>query len=402
MRQSVTRLNLSIINRLAPTLLLGGFFLFALFGPILMPGSLGQGDFRAYWSAAYLLGQSQNFADTALLGEVQRSLTGWTGEFVMSTWNPPWLLVLMLPYTAVSFARATWLWLISNIFFVFGSTVLLWQTPLPQQGNKNKYLVLLMPFASLLFLPTLVALWMGQVNTLVFAGLAAFLFFHFRQRPFLAGASLILTLVKPHLVYVTIPALLLLALRQRNWQLLGGLFFSMISLTAIMFALRPGFLFDYLYGVGDGRLLLWQTPTLGGALAHWFGWQWAKLMGIVILPVALFYVWRRGHHINISLLVYFTLLISLITAPFGWGYDAIILLIPLLQMVVWVVEGQLFWADSFIVVAFLFLLNGLAMYQRFHLSNEVELFWLPLVAALFFVYAYWRRAKSVASGTAVI
>lgn len=270
MHETIRALRLPSTSKLFSIFLLTGSLFYILFGPIWLPGSLGEGDFRAYWSAAYLLSQSQNFADTTLLGDVQRSLTGWSGEFIMSTWNPPWLLVLLLPYTAVSFSRATWLWLMSNILFIFWGAVLAWQVYTQQRDRK--YLFLLAPLASLLFLPTMVALWMGQVNTLVFAGLAAFLFLESRRQPFLAGTSLTLTLVKPHLVYVTIPILLLNALYQRNWRLLGGLFFGMISLTGVMFALRPEFLSDYLNGVSDGRLLLWQTPTLGGALAYWFGW----------------------------------------------------------------------------------------------------------------------------------
>ena len=50
-------------------------FLFVLWGPIPVPPSMGRGDFRAYWSAAKLLAQSEDFADANILLKTEQEHT---------------------------------------------------------------------------------------------------------------------------------------------------------------------------------------------------------------------------------------------------------------------------------------------------------------------------------------
>ena len=229
-------------------------FLFVLAGPIPVPPSMGRGDFRAYWSAAYLLGQSENFADAELLLQTEQAHTQWRQDWAVITWNPPWLLALLLPYTAVSFERATWLWLLTNIAIVFTGSILVWKTA-PGHGGSQRW-GHLAPFVGLLFLPTMLTLLMGQVNTLVFLGLAAFLFFFNRNQLFVAGLCLVLTLVKPHLVYLTLPVIFLhLLWTRRDYRAAAGLLTGIVALTAVVYLLRPSFMADYLQTVSQGSLL---------------------------------------------------------------------------------------------------------------------------------------------------
>src|SRR5690606_22854602 len=164
-------------------------------------------------------------------------------DWAVITWNPPWLLALLLPYTLVSFERATWLWLLTNITLVFTGAVLIWQTLAPpNNGQRQSYFASLI---GLLFLPTMVALLMGQVNVLVFTGLAGFVFFYNRQAFFFAGLCLVLTLVKPHLVYVTIPIIFLQLLWvKRDFRAMAGLILGLVALTAVVFLLRPSFIVE--------------------------------------------------------------------------------------------------------------------------------------------------------------
>ncbi|HEX6384422.1 MAG TPA: hypothetical protein VF177_07110, partial [Anaerolineae bacterium] len=206
------------------------------------------------------------------------------------------------------------------------------------------------------------------------------------NRRFVAGASLALPLVKPHLVYVTVPLLLLRAVLKRQWSLLLGLGITLLGLTLVVFLLRPAFLADYTHTVGRGNLLNWETPTLGGILAATWGWHWAKLMGIGLLPLVIFLWWRDGEHMSTRALVNVTLLVSVITAPFGWGYDAVVLLIPLLQIIVWLAEGRFSRLEAGGLVAALLLINTISLYQRAITVNELYYFWLPLaIAGLYFV-----------------
>lgn len=385
-------LRITLVTKILTAGLLVILFLFVLLGPIPIPESMGVGDFRAYWSAAYLLSQSENFADAEQLMAVEQAHTNWEGDFAVITWNPPWLLAILLPYTAVSFARATWLWLVTNIVIVFSGTILVWKTLASREKSQN--LGHLAPLVGLLFLPTMITLWMGQVNTLVFFGLAAFLYFANRDQLFVAGAFLVLTLVKPHLVYLSLPIIFLhLFWKRWDFRLLVGLATSMVVLSAIVFVLRPSFITDYATTVATGSLLGWETPTLGGVLGSYLGWEWAKLMGIVILPIVVWLWWRYRERVHLNIWVQATLLVSVVTAPFGWAYDVIILLLPLLQIIIWITEGRYSRSEA---VGWALLLLGVnlgAIYQRTLGINERDAFWVPIAISLTFMGAYYRIGR---------
>ncbi|MCB9418821.1 MAG: DUF2029 domain-containing protein [Ardenticatenaceae bacterium] len=354
--------------------------------PSTAPASYG--DFQAYWSASYLLAHSQNFTDLDLLLQIEQTHTGWTQDFVMSTWNPPWLLVLLIPYTWLSFRQAAWLWLLTNISLVFTASVLSWRVNCwINLEAKRDWIPLLMAF---LYVPTLVAIFVGQVNTLIYFGLAGFLYFYLANKPFTAGAMLALTLVKPHLVYVTLPIVMLIAARERRWRVWWGLGSLVVLLTGIAFGLRPTFVLDYGRSMATSSILSWQTPTLGGILTLLLGWDWSKWIGVVILPltIGLWFWWPdKG-----TLLTWLngTLLISLFTAPFGWGYDAIVLLLPILQMAAWAVTGHLKQLNAILLFLSLLIVNLVLLRLRLQGINEVYYFGLPVVIAGLYMWAQSR------------
>ncbi|OQZ00042.1 MAG: hypothetical protein B6D41_00405 [Chloroflexi bacterium UTCFX4] len=353
---------------------------------------LGAGDLTAYWSASYLLSHGKNFADPALLYEVERTQAHWNESWAFLTWNPPWLLALLIPYTWVSFDRAVWLWMFTSVGLVFASSMALWQLYTPDLANKRwVYLILFLAF---FFPPTALALIAGQVNVLVLAGLAGFLYWNSKRQDFIAGAALALTMVKPHLVYITVPILLLDCLLERRWQVLAGFAAVLTGLSAVVFLLRPTFPFEYAATVGGGNLLAWQTTTLGGILDVAFGWRWSKLMCLVVLPLAIGVWWRYRWKIDLYTIVDVTLLVSVITAPYGWSYDLIVLLVPLLHVVAWVVNGEFNRAPAILFAAGLVLFYGLMFYQRTLISNEVEFFWVSIAAAGAYAACYAIKRKS--------
>lgn len=355
-----------------------------------LPPRIGQIDFPAYWSAGFLAAREQNFADPARLFQVEKELTTWPENFPMVTWNPPWLLPLLIPYTWVSFARATWWWLLTNIVLVFGSAVVLWQ--IGASNDRTRRLAWLAPLLAFAYSPTLIALIAGQINLIVLAGLAGFLFFRTRHQYMCAGISLALTLVKFHLVYLTVPLVLLDDLRMRRWRALAGFFGTLLALTAIVFILRPSFLSDYSAAIGGGGLLDYQTPTLGAVLAVLAGWNGFKLIGIAILPLVIV-AWRRaGPRWDFRAWIDATLFVSVITAPFGWSYDFVVLLVPLSRVIVWIVEGKFKRADALAIATLLLVIDGLTYYERIASPGEIYFFWVPFAIAA--VYAYARARGS--------
>lgn len=361
--------------------------------PPVLPSRIGQIDFPAYWSASYLLARGENFGDPARLLEIEQTLTTWPETYAMLTWNPPWLLALLLPYTLVPFERAAWWWMLTNIALVSISALMLWQMCAPIATTRR-----MMPFAPVFaftFAPTLTALIAGQVNTLVLTGIAGYLFFRQRQQYGWAGIFLALTMVKPHLVYVTVPLALYVELRQQNWRVLAGFLGTLSALTLIVFLRRPLFLLDYATTVEGGRLFEYVTPTLGGILALLFGWDGWKLMAVMILPLALWYA-HRSKTFTMPRLVEATLIISMITAPFGWSYDFIILLVPLFTILTWLMEGVIARSEIIIISGLMVLANALIFYQRVLSPPEFYFFWIPLVVAGIYAWMFARKRMTYA------
>lgn len=356
--------------------------------PSVLPPRIGQIDFPAYWSASHLLQHGENFGDPARLLQIEQTLTTWPETYPMLTWNPPWLLALLLPYTLVPFERAAWWWMLTNITLVSVSAVMLWQ--MSAQTASVRRLMALAPVLAFAFAPTLTALIAGQVNILVLTGVTGYLFFRQRQQYGWGGILLALTMVKPHLVYLTVPLVLYVELRQRHWRVLTGFLGMLGALTLVVFIRRPLFLLDYMTAVEGGHLLDYVTPTLGGILALFFGWDGWKLMAVVILPLAL----SCAHCVSglaIPRLVEVTLIASIITAPFGWSYDFVVLLVPLFTMLVWMAEGGLTCHEVSVISGLMLLADVLIFYQRVAGPPEFYFFWIPLVMAAFYAWIAARR-----------
>lgn len=358
-----------------------------------LPSRIGAIDFPAYWSASYLLAHGENFAEPSRLFQVERSQTSWPENYPMLTWNPPWLLPLLLPYVLVPFSRATWCWLLTNITLIFTGAVVLWQ--IDSTYPRTRRLAWVGALIAFAYSPTLVAIIAGQVNILVFAGLVAYLWLALPPRAtprrlLVAGAALAMTLVKFHLVYLTVPLLLLDAVRRRQWNILWGFGGALALTLAVVYSLRPGFIFEYAQTLGAGGLLQYETPTFGGIVADLTGWTVFKLIGIILLPLALLAWLREGSRLDPRTMVDVTLLASVITAPFGWSYDFVILLIPLLRIVVWMAEGLLPRAQVILLAIVLVGADAFSYYERFASPSEIYFSWIPWLIAVTYAFAWWQ------------
>lgn len=356
-----------------------------------LPQPVGEGDFRGYWSASYLLARGENFSDPMQIKHVEETRTDWRENWVVVTWNPPWLFVILIPFTFVPFSQAVWWWLLTNVLIVATSVGAVWQLSASSDMRRQIWIPLLVAFT---FSITLVTLVMGQVNTLVLAGLAGFLFFASRERWGFAGAALALTTIKPQLVYLTLPLLLFDCLLKKRWNAIAGFVLTLLGFSAIVFLLRPTFLSEYLALAGTGRLLAWENPTLSGWLSVTLGWDWVRMMGLAILPLPLLLRWRYGDAWNMFTLVDASLILSIITAPFAWSYDFVVLLIPLVSSIVRFIEDRSIIA-IFAFITILIGANIVSYYQRLQSTNDIDYVWMPLLIAGLYVWANFPFKRRV-------
>jgi hypothetical protein len=93
------------------------------------------------------------------------------------------------------------------------------------------------------------AILLGQMATLVFLALAAFLWALMEERDDLAGALLVVAAIKPQMSFLLIPWVLWWAAWRRRWRVWRGLGLTMALLAVISFLLVPTWLMDFLEGV---------------------------------------------------------------------------------------------------------------------------------------------------------
>jgi len=360
-------------------LLLGGVILSF---PVSLPPGAGDWDFQAYWSSAYLFSNHQDFSDANALGEVEQTLTTREKPETLYAWFSPIGNVVLLPFTYTSFPRAVYYWLILNIIILFYSATLIWGS-----SDSRLWIPILAVFS---FSMTVISLIFGQVNTLEVLGLALFLSFNKSNRPYLAGASLVLTTIKPHLVIITLPILMLDLLRKKQWKTLAGFAFALVFCFIVLFVVYPPWIQSFYTIVTSGMSTVRETPTVNGLLVLLGDHRFGKMIWLIVLLVGTVWWWQRGQSWDQRTFIDLSVTAGLIVSPIGWSYDQVMLLFPVLSILLWVASGKLPINISKPIVVILVIANVLAYYLRTFTPSDVWFFWVPLVVLGLYLYAQMR------------
>jgi hypothetical protein len=296
-------------------------------------------DFVQYWSAGRQLLDGRDPYDPDQLVPIQRSMYDGVRKAVMM-WNPPWTLPLTLPFAALPWRLAQFLWLGLQLTAVLVSADLLWRVyGGPERLRWAAWLV------ALTFAPTLFLLLMGQISGLLLLGLSGFLYFTRRGQPAAAGACAALTAIKPHLLLLFGLALLLEATRNaatRRSVIAGAVVLLVTGLLPLLWnqhvwsqyaeATRrpPSETFE--------TMQEFEHPTVGYRLRKAIPGAPFAAQFVPAALVAVFVViyWRRrglwSWERELPLLV----LLSVLTAGYGaWAFDLVVLLVPMFAALVW-------------------------------------------------------------------
>lgn len=381
------KLRLSPKNIVGTALLIFGTVGFLTI-PFSIPDNIGVGDFRPYWSSSFLLRHGQDFSNPTNMDLIERTLTGWNEPFTMYAWFAPTGNLLLLPYTLFSFKRATYYWLMTNILIVFLSAILL---------NYNTKIGIWIPLiVAFGFSATLHSLVLGQVNTLVLLGMVLFLFFTASRHDFAAGASLALTTVKPHLVILTLPLLILNVTWRKNWVVLVGFLSALTACAFILCILYPSWLNSFWQVITSGMSGFRVTPTIPGLLVH-SGNHILVILGKWLWLVGLFSAivvwWRFKNKLNQRILIDFSIIAGILISPIGWSYDHIVLLIPLMHVLEWMINNSLVKRDAIAILSGLVIVDLVSLYERTLSVSEVWFFWTPMIIMAIYVFA-WKKKRS--------
>jgi len=295
---------------------------------VLGTDAAGRRDFVEYWASGYQLAHHANPYDGDAILRLER-LVGFPPKTpVLIMWNPPPSLLLVLPLGFLGPITADLLWLLLLCVCLAASVRMVWM----MHGRPKNQL----HWLGYSFAPALVCLLTGQVSIFVLLGLVLFLRLH-QSQPFLAGLSLWLGLLKPHLFLPFGIVLLVWAILTRSYKLVAGTAIALGVSTAIAFLLDPLVWVHYgqmMSTMSTARMQQELIPCVSIML------RWIispQTMWLQYLPSALGCIWAlvyfRKHYEDWDWMEHGSLLmlVSVLLAPYTWLMDQAVLIPALLH-----------------------------------------------------------------------
>ena len=243
----------------------------------------GTRDFVEYWASGHQLVHHANPYDgNAILG-LEHSAGFPPGIAALIMGNPPPALLLVFPLGYLSPTTGWLLWSLLLLACLVVSVRMVW---IMHDRPKNQ-----LHFLGYSFGPALSCLLGGQVSIFVLLGLVLFLRLH-RSRPFLAGISLWLCLLKPHLFLPFGLVLLVWIVATRSYNILIGVTVALGISIGIAFILDPSGWMHYGQMMSSTRIDRLPIPSLSITLRRYVS---PTSTWLQYLPVALGSVWALAY-----------------------------------------------------------------------------------------------------------
>jgi len=316
----------------------------AIFTALLGRDAAGSRDFVEYWAAGQQLIHHANPYDFQQILKLERS-AGYPASMPAQMMpNPPYALLLVLPLGLLGSKAAELLWVLLLIVSLIVSARMV----LEMCGYPRS----LLQWLAYSFAPALTCLLAGQVSLFILLGLVLFLRFHL-SRPMLAGASLWLCLLKPHLFLPFGVALILWIVVTRSYKILAGAAVPLGVSTAVSMMIDPQVWAQYRQMMSVFRVDRVPLPCPSAMLReyvypHTF---WLQCIPAVLgCAWAIAYYLERRHNWDWVRGSSILMLVSVLVAPYSWFVDQAVLIPALLY--------GAFIARSRTLVAFLALLSA--------------------------------------------
>jgi hypothetical protein len=303
-------------------------------------------------------------------------------------WNPPWLLLWILPLLLVPFKVAVFAWLLLNLLLLLVCGSVVWRL---LASARIQHRMPVAWVATMAFVPGLLAIRVGQVSMLLLVGVVGFLSCALENKPFLAGMFLALTTIKPHVLYLLWIAVAWWVITERQWKVALGIGATMaVSLSALT-VISPTWLAEYQRAL-QSPPLHWASATMGTILRLLIFKDWPDaqfLPSVVGGLLFVGYLLIKRPRLNWRTALSPLLLASVATAAYGWTFDQIVLLVPYLQIVTGMLGDELQtrvrWKRP--VVASLLAIAAIMVIGNRLSINEFFYFWVPWALAAAYAYA---------------
>jgi len=351
--------------------------------------NLAERDSIAYWTAARLLIHQQNPYDSTRVLELERQL-GYPEDKPLVLRTPPWSLCVILPLGPVNPFQAWILWISVSLGSLLIAMRLCWKIYGLDVVPRNVFTMVGYTFA-----PVPACLVAGQMGLVLLLGLVLFLWWE-SDHPYLAGAALLLPFAKPHLLVLFWFALLLWMLAHKKRRIAIGFTVALTSATVLALLFDPH-VFQHYRGMLQQASIGYEfIPALSGVLRLLF---FRREFWVQFIPMTAGLVWcvwfliHNQHNWNWRQHGPALLVVSVLTTPYAWLTDEVVLLPAILQAVVVVYQTRAYMKVGGRLVLVMFaLLNALLLLilkAKIPFATGIY-FWSSMVWFAWYLYG-WRR-----------
>ncbi|MFB0534012.1 MAG: glycosyltransferase family 87 protein [Anaerolineae bacterium] len=296
----------------------------------------GANDFYSRWAGgrAFLIDGLNPYSDEV----TRRMQLGMYGHLAeegadqVAFAYPMYTIYLFFPLSLIpSYPQAQAIW---QAILEFALLLAVFSTLRIYRWQPKPWLLAATCLWSILFYPGARSIILGQFAIVVFAFITLALWAVKESKDILAGACLALSTIKPQMVFLLIPLLLLWAIYHRRWRLVGGFVMSMIVLVLSSLLLVPTWPADFL-----AWMVKYPSYTAIGSpiwtLTHYFFPQLGTPVEIVISLLVLghlLYAWRgavRGSWLEFDWVVAMTLIVTNLIALRTATTNYVVLLMPI-------------------------------------------------------------------------
>jgi len=328
-------------------------------------------DFIEYWSSGKLLVHHTDPYSPAGVLALEKSL-GFLDKTPLIMLNPPWALFLIAPLGFLGVRAGLFVWTLVAIGCVLAFT---WLLDVPPKHRA---------FA-LVFAPALASICSSQSSPFLLLGFSLFLRFH-RERPFLAGASLLLMAIKPHLFLIFWVVLLADCIVRRAWLILAGGVTALIAGTAFALYFDPHIWQHYISMLRGYKLQQGFLPTasmlfrmLIDVRAFWL----LFIPSVFAIAWGLWYYARHRQAWDWKIHGMLLMLVTIFASPYGFFTDEIVLL-PSIVFALNFPEKRKY--SDWILLAVNTIALVIILADHAALSSRAYL-WTPITWLLWFLYA---------------
>jgi len=361
-----------------------------------------QRDSIAYWTAGRLLLAHADPYDTDKVFEMEQQ-QGYVEQKPLVLRTPPWSLFMVLGLGVLDAFWAWVVWVAASVAGLLLAMRLCWRIYGAQRIPQNVFWIV-----GYLFAPVPACLVAGQMGIMLLLGLVLFLCWE-AKRPYLAGAALILPFAKPHLLSLFWVALIFWVVSRKKWALAIGFVMAFALACLLPSLFDPRVFGDYREMLRRASVGLEFIPALSGVIRLLFFRRW---FWVQFLPVAIGLAWcaqfvaQRRSNWNWQEHAPALIVTSVLTTPYAWLTDEVVVLPAILQAAVWIYVARKNLKVTARIAVFVFALLNLLLLlilrSKIPFATGIY-FWSSLVWFSFYFFARGKQSRNVAgqSGGAI-